>query len=201
MPMKSWKSAIALLVLAVPALSGCVTPVGPVEVTRFHLPDTSALGKGTISVVPGPGANGASLEWKSYQAAVARQLVLLGYTEAPAGDGAQLAELRLSRETFRPERRTGPVSVGLGGSTGSYGSGVGLGVGINLSGRPPEQVRTELAVTIKDRVTSAALWEGRASFTVKTSSPLAATSLGAPKMAEALFVNFPGISGETIEVK
>lgn len=199
--MKHWKRTVAALAIALPALSGCVTPVGPVEVTRFHLPDTSALGKGTISVEPGPGADGNSLEWKSYQAAVARQLVHLGYSEAPAGAGAQVALLRLSRTTFRPERSGSPVSVGLGGTTGSYGSGVGLGIGLNLSGRPPEQVRTELAVVIKDRASDAPLWEGRSSFTVKTSSPLAATPLGAAKMAEAMFKDFPGVSGETIEVK
>jgi hypothetical protein len=67
------------------ALSGCVTPVGPVEVTRFHAPDIAALGKGTIEVVPAPGSDGASLEWQSYRQAVLRQLVLLGYGEAAAG--------------------------------------------------------------------------------------------------------------------
>ena len=59
----------------------------------------------------------------------------------------------------------GPVSVGVGGSTGSYGSGLGVGIGLNLSGPPPEQVETELAVAIRDRKTDKVLWEGRASFT------------------------------------
>jgi hypothetical protein len=45
------------------------------------------------------------------------------------------------------------------------------------------------------------LWEGRASFTVTSASPLAATALAAPKLSAALFLNFPGTSGETIEVK
>ncbi len=97
------------------------------------------------------------------------------------------------------------ISVVLGGSTGSYGSGVGLGIGINLSGPPPEQVETLLAVTIKHRQSGTVLWEGRASFTVRATSPLATTQLGAPKLApklaKALFHNFPGHSGETIQVK
>ena len=183
-------------------LSACVAPTGPIEVTRFHLPDVSALGKGTIAVEAAPGLDPQSLEWKSYQAAVARQLGMLGYGEPAAGTTSnQVALLRLSRQTYRPERNTSPVSVGVGGSTGSYGSGVGLGIGLDLSGRPAEQVQTELGVIIKDRASGTALWEGRASFQVKASSPLADTQLGAAKMAEALFAGFPGTSGETIEVK
>jgi hypothetical protein len=184
------------------ALGACVAPTGPIEVTRFHAPDITALGKGTIAVEAAPGLDPGSLEWKTYQIAVARQLALLGYGEAAVGTpSTQVALLRLARQTYRPERSGSPVSVGVGGSTGSYGSGVGLGIGLNLSGRPPEQVQTELGVIIKDRASGTALWEGRASFQVKASSPLADTQLGAPKMAEALFAGFPGTSGETIEVK
>ena len=78
---------------------------------------------------------------------------------------------------------------------------MGLGIGIDLSGPPPEVVETELAVTIKDRASGQALWEGRASFTVTAKSPLAGSQLGAAKLAEALFKGFPGNSGETIQVK
>lgn len=191
---------IALPLFTALTLSGCVTPVGPVQVTRFHAADVSPLGKGTISVEPVPGSDGNSLEWQTYRGAVARQLTTLGYVEASPGAGTQVAYLKLTRSTFKPGGSS-PVSVGLGGSTGSYGSGVGLGVGINLSPGPKEQVTTELAVSIRDRASSTVLWEGRASFTVGTASPLAATALAAPKMSSALFLNFPGTSGETIEVK
>lgn len=195
------KRIVPVLVLSgLLALAGCVTPVGPVEVTRFHAADVSMLGKGTISVEPAPGMDGNNLEWQSYRAAVMRQLVLLGYSEASPGTGTQVAHMAMSRQTLEPQGRS-PVSVGIGGSTGSYGSGVGLGIGLNLSPKPSAQVTTDLAVTIRDRASNASLWEGRASFTVSTRSPLAATTLGAPKMTEALFKGFPGQSGETIEVK
>lgn len=194
-----------LLVLAAAlsaALSGCVAPVGPVQVTRFHAPELAALGKGSITVEPAQGVDPASLEWHTYRDAVKRQLVLLGYSEAPAGTpSAQVAELRLSRETFQPDRAGSPVSVGIGGSTGSYGSGLGVGIGLNLSPKPSAQVETQLSVIIKDRVSTKSLWEGRASFAVSVKSPLAETALAAPKMATALFQGFPGTSGETIEVK
>ena len=193
---------VAAAALAAIALSGCVAPVGPVEVTRFHAPGPSPLGRGPIAIEPSPGADGGSLEFGSYAGAVARQLVLLGYSESPPGAASpQVALVRIERQSYRPDRRRGPVSVGVGGSAGSYGSGVGLGVGIDLSGPPPERVETLLAVTIKDRASGQALWEGRANFTVKASSPLATTQLAAAKLAEALFRGFPGRSGETIEVR
>lgn len=192
---------IALALMASLPLSACVSPVGPVEVTRFHLPDTSALGRGAIGIEPAPGMDGQSLEFRSYAAAVARQLSLVGYAEQVAGQGEQVAQVRVERRSLLPERREGPVSVGIGGSTGSYGSGLGVGIGLNLSGPPPEEVATDLAVTIRQRATGTVLWEGRASFTVRANSPLAETQLGAAKLAEALFKGFPGRSGETILVE
>lgn len=198
--MKLISTAIAALGLAV--LSGCATPVGPVEVTRFHAPDISALGRGVIAIEAAPGQDGSSLEFRSYAAAVSQELARLGYSEQVAGSSsAQVATVRIAREVYRPDRRRGPVSVGVGGSTGSYGSGIGLGIGFDLSGPPPEQVETLLGVTIKHRASGQAIWEAKASFTVRASSPLASTQLGAAKLAQALFKGFPGQSGETIQVK
>lgn len=181
-------------------LSACVTPVGPVEVTRFHGADISMLGKGSIAVEPAPGADGSSLEWQTYRGAVMRQLVTLGYSEAAAGSGAQVAYLAVTRRTLEAGGSS-PVSVGVGGSTGTYGGGLGVGVGLNLSPKPGPQVATDLSVQIRDRASTTVLWEGRASFVVSAKSPLATTALGAPKVSEALFQGFPGQSGETIEVK
>lgn len=198
--MKLLPAAIAALGLA--ALSGCATPIGPVEVTRFHAPDIAAQSRGAIAIEPAPGQDGSSLEFRSYAAAVSQELAKLGYSEQAAGSTSpQVATLRLARDIYRPERRRGPVSVGVGGSTGSYGSGIGLGIGFDLSGPPPEQVETLLGVTIKNRASGQAIWEGKASFTVRSNSPLASTQLGAAKLAQALFQGFPGQSGETIQVK
>lgn len=202
------KFRFVLSALAVAGLAGCVAPVGPVEVTRFHVPGAPfgpQFRPGSIAVVPAPSQSaitpsGTSLELRAYQAAVARELVRIGYAEASAGAG-QVAEVRLMRRTWQPERNRGPVSVGVGAGGGSYGSGVGMGVGIDLSGRPPAQTETELGVMIKDRPGGRTLWEGRAQFVVRADSPLAQTDLGAAKLAEALFRGFPGNSGETILVR
>ena len=63
-------SGYATAILTVLALSGCVAPVGPVQVARFHVADVSTLGSGTIAIMPGPGMNPGSLEQQSYQTAV-----------------------------------------------------------------------------------------------------------------------------------
>jgi hypothetical protein len=188
--------------LAAFALASCVAPVGPVEVTRFHAPELAALGRGAIAVEPAAGQDGSSLEFSSYAGAVSRQLSLLGYSAASAaGTSPQVALLRIERRSFRADRERRPVTVGVGGSTGSYGSGVGVGIGLDLSGPPPQLVETLLGVTIRDRASGKALWEGKATFTVRAASPLATTKLGAAKLAEALFKGFPGSSGETILVQ
>lgn len=185
------------------ALTACQTPVGPVEVTRFH--DAGALarlGRGTVAVIAAPGfSDGQSLELATYQTAVTRELQRIGYSPAAAGTAQQVAEVRVERFTVSPERGRSPVSVGVGGSTGSYGSGVGVGIGLDLSGKPKEQVTTQISVMIRDAGTHATVWEGRANFTVAASSPLAQTQLGAAKIAAALFKDFPGNNGETIEVE
>jgi len=198
--MKTFAKLAPALVLF--ALGACASPTGPVEVTRFHAPEKVALlGQGSIAVEAAPGMDADSLELASYRAAVGRELIKLGYNEVAPGLGTQVAEVRMRRAVLSPEAQRGPVSVGVGGSTGSYGSGIGLGLGIDLSGKPKDQVLTELAVTIRQRLTGEPIWEGRAQFSVKAGAPLAETQLAAGKLAEALFAGFPGESGETIEVK
>lgn len=189
---------VLLVGMLILALSGCVAPTGPVEVTRFHAPPVT---RGGFVVEPAPGAN-ADMEFRSYAAAVARQLVAQGYAEqGPGGGGEVVVVVRIERQIYQPRRAGSPVSVGLGGGTGSYGSGLGVGIGIDLSGPPPEVVETGLFVTLKERASGKPVWEGRASFAVRANSPLAQTHLGARKLAEALFRDFPGRSGETILVK
>jgi Domain of unknown function (DUF4136) len=182
------------------ALSGCVVPTGPVEVTRFNrAAEGVTYGSGTYFVaVAGDSAAGQGLAATPYLAAVAREMQRLGYAEKIAGSDVT-AELRVTSERFEPERRS-PVSVGVGGQAGSYGSGVGVGVGINLGGGAKPQVETTLAVRIVRRSDNLVIWEGKASQTAKAGSPAAQPGIAASKLAEAMFKDFPGVSGETIRV-
>lgn len=195
---------IAATVLAL-AASGCATTgqVGPAEVTRFIAPDAAArLGQGTVFVESAPGQDGDSLALTPYKAAVARELTRLGYREAPRELASQMAQVRLEQFVAGDDGlRRGPVSVGVGGSTGSFGSGVGLGIGINLGGgRKRDELVTRLGLMIRDKASGATYWEGRAQFSVSPDSPLAASEANAHALAGALLKDFPGANGETVEV-
>lgn len=192
--------AAAALLLAGGTLAGCATSPGPVEVTRFHDPaQMQRLGSGTVFVESAPGTEGDTLALAPYKAAIARELASLGYTETSRENASQIAQVRVERYDLGPQGRRSPVSVGVGGSTGSYGSGLGLGVGINLGG-DGRKVGTELGVMIRDKVSTQVLWEGRARLEVGQKSRLASAAPNAEVVADALFRDFPGGNGETIEV-
>lgn len=196
-----------LAAAALGVLSGCATPAGPIEVTRFSRPELATTARGSISVVPAFSAGADSLEFRSYAAAISQELARLGYSDAPGS--ATIAVVDVQRQVESTERRSNSgVSVGLGGSTGGGGwhrggggLGLGVGVGFDLGGGPKPRIETILNVTIRDRQTNVSLWEGRARLVAPQGSPLANSQLGAAKMAQALFQGFPGRSGETIQVK
>jgi Domain of unknown function (DUF4136) len=194
------KSLYIISVATLLALSGCVVPTGPVEVTRFNrAAEGVTYGNGSYSVeVAGDSAAGQGLAATPYIAAVAREMQRVGYADKVGGGSEVIAEVRVSAADIRPQRN--PVSVGVGGSAGSYGSGVGLGVGIDLSGRAKWQVETTLAVRIIRRSDNLVIWEGKAVQVAKAGSPAAQPGIAASKLAEAMFKDFPGVSGETIRV-
>ena len=192
------KSSCFTAITALLALSGCVVPTGPVEVTRFNRAAEGVVyGSGTYSVSLAGDSASQSLSASPYLAAVAREMQRVGYKERPAASDVT-AEISVGTADIRPQRN--PVSVGVGGSAGSYGSGVGLGVGIDLSGRSKWQVETTLAVRMLRRSDNLVIWEGKASQTAKAGSPAAQPGIAASKLAAALFQDFPGVSGETIRV-
>ncbi|ABD27712.1 hypothetical protein Saro_3277 [Novosphingobium aromaticivorans DSM 12444] len=193
---------LAALALTTAIAAPAAARPAPVEVTRFHTPQTLPRLKGAAVVVEAAeGADGASIEGGLWLQAVKRELAAAGFGSATPGAADAVAEVRIERDTQRREKARGPVSVGVGGSTGSYGGGVGLGVGINLGGGPKEYVLTRLSVRIRDRRTGEALWEGRAESREKAKAKEAAAAIAAPRMAHALFAGFPGTSGDTITVR
>lgn len=185
-------------------LSACATSpyTGPVEVTRFVAPasERAALGQGTIAITfPDDVAN--EVARRAFAAAVGAELAALGYrvTEAPTG---QTAAVRTSRTaiTAATENRRGPVNVGVGGQTGSYGSGLGMGVGINLGGgREGPAAMTELSVRIT-QADGTTLWEGRAQMATGVKSPYSQIGASADALTAALFQDFPGGNGETVTI-
>lgn len=193
---------ICLAVLPLALLAGCVTALAPVDVTRFH--DGQVARQGSVRLVPGDPALAGSLEFRTTANAVAAALTRTGFS--PVADGASGAQyeavIDLARDTIQPAPGgRSPVSVGVGGSTGSYGSGLGVGIGINLSGKPKPIVATRLRVQLRSVADKIAIWEGRAETQAKEGTPAAQPGLAAGKLADALFQGFPGQSGATITVK
>lgn len=200
---------IAFALAAVTTLAACasVPAPGPVEVTRFHdgaaIATLGAAQPATAFVTSAPGATTDSLELAPYKSAVAGELARLGIGEASSEAASLVAQVQVERFTTGGEdKERGPVSVGVGGSTGSYGSGLGLGIGINLGGSGSrERQGTRLAVMLRDKASGKTLWEGRAEFTVSPKSELASPARNASAIAGALFRDFPGNNGETVAVE
>ena len=192
----------ARILLAALALAASPALAAPVEVTRFHTPESiTTLGRSAVAVVAAPGADAASLETRVWLQAVEAELAELHFGSATPGAADAVAEVRVEREVQRAERQRGPVSVGVGGSTGGWNSGVGLGLGFNLGGGPRTRVITRLTVTIRSRATGLSLWEGRADNIEREKAKEASVDRAAPRLAHALFSGFPGTSGATITVK
>jgi hypothetical protein len=196
-----------VLGVAAAALAGCATTssLPPTEVIRYHL--GQPIARGTIAVEPMSGGAPASLEFKTYAAAVEAELLKVGYTVPPQGTTpdyvATVAFTRTSREG--PPRQS-PVSIGIGGGGFSSGGGrrggggVGLGGGIGFPigrSRPTQLLVAELAVTIKRRADQSPIWEGKA----QGISDIKGADEQAGKLARALFTGFPGDSGRTITVR
>lgn len=184
-------------------LTGCVTPVGPIQVKRFHVLDQmpGAI-SGRIAVVPAEGFDGSSLEFRAYASAIGRELSGLGYTVVNAASAPdQLATLAYNQQTQTVQGGRSPVNVGVGGGTGGFRSGVGGGVGFNLGGGPSERIFTQIEVIIARSADQVRLWEGQAVSEAKPGTPAAETQLAAAKLAKAIFSGFPGESGATIEVQ
>ncbi|OWK31837.1 DUF4136 domain-containing protein [Sphingomonas mucosissima] len=186
------------------ALAGCATGPSrfPVQATRYHL--NAMTDRGTVAVEPLTGSGTASLEYKTYAAAVQTELLRLGYTNPAPGTTPQfLATVSFSRASRPLPPRRSPISIGLGGGgiSGGRGGGVGLGGGVSLpvgGSGAGEGVVTELSVRIRQGPD--AVWEGQAqSLTDITASDADAAAV-ATRLARALFADFPGESGRTIQV-
>lgn len=190
--------------LTAATLAGCTTagPLPPTNVVRYHL--GAPIARGTVAVEPAtaPGVP-ASLEFKTYAAAVEGELLKAGYTVPTPGATPQyVASVSfMRREAAGPPRRSA-FSVGIGGGSFSGGrnGGVGLGGGVGFpigGGGANTVLVAELSVTIKRRVDQSPIWEGRAQGV----SDIKSADQQAGKLAAALFTGFPGESGRTIEVE
>lgn len=200
------KSTNLLIALAaVSALSGCAMEMGDgaasgVSVTRFHL--GQPIARGEIRVEGGEAVDMGAPEMVVLAVPVERELTRLGWTVARGNARSeQVAIVRLSQGRRAASGGSG-LSIGVGGGTGGYRSGVGVGVDatIPVGGSGPI-VMSELSVRIQRRSDATVYWEGRAMLEARETSPLASPQAAADRLAAALFQDFPGESGRTIRVR
>lgn len=176
---------------------------GGTDVTRFHL--GQPIARGEIAVEPFITEDPASPEFRTYADAVGRQLARLGWTVVDApGRSEQVALVGIEQGSYRTPPSRSPVSVGVGGGTGGYGSGVGVGVGVGFNlggGKSHKLTGTTLQVRIKRRSDGTVFWEGHSDAEARADRPEGQPNAIADRLAEALFRDFPGESGQTIRVK
>jgi hypothetical protein len=176
------------------SLSGCTATIPPVEVTRFHL--GREIPAGPIRIT-----GDSTLQATPYVVAVSQAMTRLGFSDAGISKAAPLytATVTQSRLT-REEAKRSPISIGIGGGTSGRNVGVGVGTSIGLGGGTRQIIVTRLSVQIKRASDQQAIWEGRAETEAPAIAPASQPGLAAEKLANALFRDFPGVSGTTITV-
>jgi hypothetical protein len=187
------------------ALSGCAADLPQTRVTRFHL--GQPIAPGDVAVEPRDPTLAKDLEFQNYAQAVETELVKKGFKIAPNLAKSELVAVTMVARSWMPVGAPrSPLTIGLGGSSfgGGYRGGVGIGGGISFPVGKPKQrmdVVTELSVQLKRRSEGTVIWEGRAQTEARDGTPYAAPAAAVAKLAEAMFRDFPGPSGQTITVK
>lgn len=183
------------------ALAGCAAQTPEMRVTRFHLGQPIAPAR--ISVEPRDPTLAKDLEFQSYAQIVQDELSKKGFTPAADLPKSELvAVVNVNRSWLPIGAPRAPLTIGIGGA--SFGGGVGVGGGVNFPiGRPKQnmQVATLLTVQLKRRAEGTVIWEGRAQAEARDGTPYAAGEAAVARLADALFRDFPGPSGQTITVK
>ena len=125
---------LALATLMALPLTACQTMAPPVEVTRFHTSHVPT--RGLISVAAMQDVD-AGPEYRTYATAVEQALTNTGFRMVTGAERPEfIAQIAVRSDILPGGPRPRPVSGVVGGSTGSYGSGLGVGLNINLAGRP-----------------------------------------------------------------
>lgn len=177
------------LLLASTMIATSAYAAPPVKVTRFSVaPDVVRGSVGPESATP-------SLEQRSYEDAVGRQLAQLGF--GPGDTPRYTYSVEVGRETRTAPARRSPITIGIGGGTGGHGGGLGLGASFGLGGnRSRDATTTRLFVRMRERDGGKVVWEG----TAQTESRPGDNAV-VDRLATALFKGFPGEPGRTITVK
>ena len=181
--------------------------VGDVEVASFRAEgiDPAALGHGAIALAQAAQgerpqddrALADGREQATFEAAVIDRLAAAGYdTTAAMPEGGQRAELRVVQREVEPaEGRRKPVSGAMEVGVGTHGTSTAMAIAVDLSKPKGALVSTRMELRIRDAVSGAVLWEGRATMLTRDGDDRWSGDAVARKLAGALFERFPQTSG------
>ncbi len=170
-----------------------------VDVTRFHILATPApsLAGNSIRVEPADPEAAFSLQFGALVASANAELAKAGFKMAAGGQPVDhVARIRLSGNSEVMRKRS-PISIGIGGGTGGWNSGIGGGVSFPIGGGVRTVTAALLTLQIRRTSDNSALWEGRASTIAPSIDPISA----APVLLQALLKGFPGPNGQSVTVK
>ena len=176
--------ASALLITA--SLAACATgggggaAAGGVDISRTHL--GQQLARGQIAVEPAELADANNPEFRSFAAAVERQLARHGYTVVQTrGTSEQIARINVT------QGRHAALTSGW--------------PGVQARKADDKMLATMLDVRIQRRSDGSVVWQGRAVAEAPVGSPGAARPAAVERLAAALFQDYPGESGRTIRAR
>lgn len=190
----------SLVPVAAGLLLAACTTTPTANVVRFHA--GQPIGAGTVVLVPADPAMAGSLEFQAQANAIGEELRRHGFTPVPPGQPAQFTATVAVTQSDRagPPRQSG-LRIGLGGgfSSGNVGVGTSVQVPVGQQGQASELRTTTLSVQMKDS-SGRAVWEGRASSEAVNTSAQASGAYVVSPLARALFKDFPGSSGRSVQV-
>lgn len=198
---------IALPLALAAGLAACA-PAFKADVSRFQSQLPAPQGETFAIVADDPKLDGG-LEFALYADQVAAQLTELGYTRAPDGANASLL-VRFDYDVDNGRERVRTTNVGF--ADPFFGPGIGFGRGFGfrrgfafgfydpfLAGpnvRSFTVYTSGIELKIDSTATGERLFEGKAQALSRSNR----LQKLVPNLVEALFVDFPGNSGETLRI-
>lgn len=175
------------------ALTACGRGGTYADVARFHT--NQPINRGTLFIQPVDPASQNNLEFRTHAESVAVEMRRQGFQTVPdAGQAQYLATLDITQSDGTTVTRPG-TTVGVPVGSVVIATPVGRGP------RNSTERTTTIGVQIKRQGDGAQVWEGRASKTASAGSQEATLTWAVPALAGALFKDFPGTPGQTVQVR